>query len=126
MLRENRIKDYKFGAVSGAVAGFYTSHPINGTIQKITYDYNNSATGGSVWVLVSGTVAEQIHYIKGFAADTVAYPMVQRVDNANASVGYGSGNNIFTEYIVNAPLQLVLSGIGAAGSKIDGVTIYYI
>ena len=126
-MRENRIKSINFpiGSLTSSAGGIidvYSEQPFNGTIKKIQFQAGNWAAAGSVWVNISGAVAEQIWFKKtAVNADSTVYPLVFGTDSTNAT----GSPAMFTEMVNNSKIGIIASGLGGGKSGL-GLTIYYI
>ena len=122
--RDNRIKNYVFpiGSLTANEDGLfsvYSDHTINGTIHSISVGSNTYTNTGSIAIYASGTDnATQQDLIMRFRAGskiTSFYPFTYMHDNQSI---IGSQTNVsqYTQYIMNAPLRVVGSGLGASTS----------
>jgi len=131
MVRENRIKIYRFNPenlVGGAdsLLNTYTAYPLNGLIQSIQYTENNFVGTGSIYLRASGTgeiiwsIPSSGTGIGNIAGSDVVFPRASTkgTDNSNQS-----GLN-YAEIPVNTILQLDGSiGVSKSGT---GFNIIYI
>lgn len=138
MVRPNRIKDYFFTtgsspqsnlvATAGGIVNTYSNFSVNGAIQKIVFIPGNYTATGSLQVQVSGTNELILNIISGTNAmvgsqtnPVILYPFIYNVDSSNTT---GSPQT-YTNRVINAPLQLIGSGLGNGTSGL-GVFIHYI
>lgn len=117
MVNPERIKNYRFGALTANASGYITptasSFPINGEILKIVYDYNNFAANGSLFIQVGSPVVENIgSLIGGLTSDTIIYPRI-----------VSQGNNPIP-FVVDEPIQVSGAGVGNA-SGCTNLIVYY-
>ena len=125
MVNGERLKNYKFpesgtltSTTGGILAPVYTSNPLNGMLQSIQYNYNNTTNTGSLYVFESGT-GILLDTQLSFAADTVSYPRVAVTDNAAGAISNG-----FTERALMENIYVTGSGLGSA-KNITSVEVRY-
>ena len=126
MVRENRIKHYSFSisnltANPSGTLSVYSDHPLNGVVQKIFYRDGNFAANGSLFIYASGAVQETLWSYKNAVADQTVYPVVFGVDSTNTTGSPGA----IGQLIIDTPLRIVASGVGASTSGL-GLIIYYV
>lgn len=137
MVRENRIKEYKFSttnltAVGSAATALgsetisaYSSNPINGTIQVVEFIAGNFNETGSIGIFVSGTNENIMTITSGIngylGANQAFYPFVYTTENDNTT---GSLVNT-AQRVINSSLWMWGSGLGT-GSTASGLNIKYI
>lgn len=127
MVRPNRIKEYTFSpgsltSTAGGTLSSFSDHSINGTIQKIYFDAGNHTATGSIFIFTSGANAEQIWLKKdNLDTDQLVYPFVYAVDNTNTT----GSPQAFTQRVINGPLRVLGSGLGASKSGL-GLTVFYV
>jgi len=96
-----------------------------GAIQKIIFKGGDARAAGSLFVYESGVTLELLFQKVGaLQTDSVHYPRVYPVDETNTSIS-GTSNAPLVPRIVAAPLVIVGSGWGNAGSTISGLVVYY-
>ena len=117
------------GTISGNNVGIYNGNvlgstmSIKGEVVKVLFYRGDAAAAGSVFLYESGVTPELIFQkIGALQTNSVHYPTVYPVDNTNAAIS-GAGGTVVRR-IVNAPLFVVGSGWGNAGSTISGLYIY--
>lgn len=124
------MKLLQFGAISGNNPDVYSNMPINGEIVKIDFRRGDARAAGSLFVYASGSTPEQVFLLKtAMQSDATFYPAVYPVDQDNNIISGGttlSGvvGTVFRR-AVNAPIRIVGSGWGNAGSTISGINIWY-
>lgn len=124
MVRDLRIKDYVFniGSLTSASTGLldvYSDHTINGQIQSIAVGSNTYTNTGSLLIYISGTdnsvQRDLILRLRVGSMMTTFYPNVNPIDSQMA---LGSATTAISpfQYISNAPIRIVGSGLGNAAS----------
>ncbi len=137
MVRENRIKEYRFltadliaggsyaTALGSETINAYSSYPLNGTIQAIEFIAGNYNAAGSIGILVSGTNESILIITSGanahLGANQVIYPHVFTTDNTNVT----GSPDVTTQRIINEKLWMWGSGLGT-GSSASGLSLKYI
>ena len=133
MVRENRIKSYKFqgtDTVAGTlVLNAYTEHPVNGLLQSIQVEANNFAAAGSLYLSISGT-GENIWALTsgttpGMTSESGNYVVRTNArGDTNSAWDLGAGVGIPVEYPLLGNLRLH-GGVGPGKSGL-GISINYI
>jgi len=134
MVRENRIKSYKFQGTdlagnSASVINVYSEHPLNGLLQAIQVENNNFAAAGSLYVSVSGT-GETVWSLNsgtatGMTSESGNYVVRANArGNTNSAWDLGAGVGIPVEYPLLGNLRLH-GGVGPGKSGL-GISINYI
>lgn len=92
---------------------------VYGEVRKVSWDYGNTATTGSVYLLTSGALGlpEVISQVLGFSTDVNRYPTLEPENNA----GTGIGSTSRIPYTVYGNMAVGGSGTGAetAGSYLS-------
>lgn len=129
MVRDIRVKDYKFSSTDllgiamgtgSPMAGINKySDPINGTIQCIYWKAGNHIATGSFYLGVSGTDAEGtiLEFTSGTDTNNigdswVVYPRATTVRTSMTTISGANGYNEFAMIPVNSILRVVVSGTG--------------
>ncbi len=127
-LRANRIDEVKF-SVSGLTANA-TGHldvysiAINGTIQNVIWEAaGNYTSTGSIIVYESGTLNTELFNISGISTASQRYPVVIPF-YANGAIGSVTNNVQVLQHVINGPLRIIGSGLGANESGV-GLIIRY-
>lgn len=134
MVRENRIKTYKFQqadvtATAASVISAYTEHSLNGLLQSIQVEANNYADAGSLYLSVSGT-GETIWSlasgtITGMTSESGTYlPREHARTTANETLSGTAGGGVWTEIPLFGVYQLH-GGVDPSTSGL-GISIGYI
>ena len=136
MVRENRIKNINFpiGSLTSSTGGIvdvYSEQPINGKVEKITWQGGNHTATGSVEIRISGAVSELLFSLTSGTSqgcvetNNIWYPRAQ-VTNTTAPLGVAAtSGGIWTEHITNSTINIIGSGLGNGKSGL-GLTVYYI
>ena len=128
MLRENRIKNYRFNigsltANSDGLFSVYSDHAINGTIHSVSVGSNTYTNTGSLLLFQSGTDngtnnQDLILQLRSGSRIQTFYPI--QVGNYLTSISTSAGSTAFVNFVINGPLRLVGSALG------DGTSgLYY-
>ena len=134
MVRENRIKSYKFQGTdlagnSASVINVYSEHPLNGLLQAIQVENNNFAAAGSLYVSVSG-IGETVWSLNsgtatGMTSESGTYlPRGSARTTANDSLSGTGGAGVWAEFPLLGVMHLH-GGIGPSKSGL-GISINYI
>lgn len=125
MVREDRIKSYRFPSfsVTGSVkAALHTTHPINGEILRVVF--TNAQSPGSLWIAESGTNIElfRLNAVTSGTVSTQYYPsVVQRATAGTVAVG-----SPVTNHVIDNNIYLAGSGLtSGTGTTFGPVIVYY-
>ena len=120
MIRENRIKNYRFTvgsltANSDGLFSVYSDHSINGTIHSIYAGSNTYTNTGSLLLFQSGTDngtnnQDLILQLRTGSRMQTFYPV--QVGHYFTSIPTGAGSTAFVNFVINGPLRLVGSALG--------------
>lgn len=133
MVRENRIKEYRFNpgslvANAGEVIDTYTSYPLNGTLQMVELLVGNWEDTGSIYITVSGTGETLLYFASGTSMGTTGvgedqfvYPQVFAVDNT----GTAGSPNVMTQRVINSLIRVAGGNLGSGKSGL-GLNLKYI
>jgi hypothetical protein len=115
MVRENRIKEYRFSeTISATTTGSYVgSHSINGEILEVNYSYGSQGGTGSIF-LTFGETGET--FMKDLTASGAGVQVTRPYAYINDNVGGVAVGSITTPYVAND--RLVLN----VGSVLSGAT----
>ena len=125
MVRENRIKDYIFSAVTvngSTFTSYCEARPINGELLKVRVQGVSSP--GSIWIAESGTNVElwKRNNVTSGLATFDSYPFVYGV-NGNNTTG---SPQAFYNLVTNEMTKLCGSGFtSGTGTTFGPVTLYY-
>lgn len=116
MVRDNRIKTYRFGTLtsnsSGVISTTNSSYPINGEVIKMVVDVHNFAANGSIFCQVRTPFIETI----GSLFTTTNTDSVVYFGKVNQAVGTGPP-------VCDDVLAIVGSGLGDTTS--GDIILYY-
>jgi hypothetical protein len=110
MVRDNRIKEYRFVVASGNANHLtqYTNHILNGEILRID-NYSNYT--GSIQLYVSGQTVKMTDFTS---------------TSGTGKWEYFPLTNTTGSFVVNAPMQLVTSGTASGTNVVIGpISILY-
>lgn len=134
MVRENRIKTYKFqgtdlNASAASVLSAFTDHPLNGLLQSIQVESNNFAAAGSLYLSISGTGEIMWTLASGTLTGMTSQSGNYLVRGApreedNTVWDLGAGIGVPVEYPINGNLR-IHGGVGVSKSGL-GISINYI
>ena len=120
-----------FAGVSGGAGGVITAKfsdiPITGEIISFTINGSGLNNVGSLYITASGINSTDVvgsrlaTFVGGLNGIRTNYPFVYPVNGLNETTG---SPQTFFKYIVNSPLQLIGSAVGA-GSIFSGLTILW-
>lgn len=123
------IKVYRTAAITGSDdsngnIALYTNHAITGEILKVIFTRGDARAAGSLQIFESGVAPEEIVRLKTTLQTSQSiYPMVFPVDATGGAISGAGG--VVVPRVTNAPLLIVGSGLGNAGSSFSGLQIYY-
>lgn len=135
MVRDIRVKEYKFSAGSLTADGggefeVFSDHPINGTIQNIEWQAGNHTTTGSVILFASGLINSgtnlpgQIANISGISVDSITYPSAQFVDLDGVSLSGLESISPPVQHIINTPIRVQGTNTGDTKSGVQLIVRY--
>lgn len=132
MVRENRIKTYRFtaGSLAAPATGrfdIYTAYPLNGTVQKISFLGGNYTATGSFLVTISGTQETILNFTSGTTQGNVAAKshVYTHVFTHNEN-GVTGSPTIATQRVIGGEIvRVTASGLGNGTSGL-GLEISYI
>ena len=126
MVRDLRIKDFTWSNIgslttpaTGTLSAQYSTHVINGTIQKVVVKQGNWADAGSIFIQESGT-GEVLATFRNVGSGII-YP----VHTGNVTNTGAASAILEMQPVVNSLILLTGSGLGNATSG-NLVGIYYI
>ncbi len=132
MVRENRIKEYRFPVsellADGAGAiDIHTNYPLNGLLQAVQWIGGNHTATGSIAITASGT-SETIWNItsglNNISETFTKFPRASCVTTNNSSLGSNVGDT-YAEIPLKYVLRVVGTGLGSITSGV-GLNIGYI
>ena len=132
MVRDVRIKEYRFsiGSLTADANGLfnvYSDHVLNGTIQNISVGSNTFTNTGSLLFFQSGTdngVNNQDLILQLRAGSKIQTFFPVQVGHYLTSTATIAGSTAFMQNVINAPLRLVGSALGASASGLYAVVRY--
>lgn len=132
MVRDIRIKEYVFrvGSLTASSAGLfdvYSDHTLNGTIVNISVGSNTYTNTGSLLFFQSGTNnginnEDLILQLRAGSKIQTFYPV--QVGHYLTNLATSAGSTAFIQNIINAPLRVVGSTVGAGTSGLYVVVRY--
>ena len=125
-----QLKTYNTGRITGSAdsngnIAVSTDVPIIGTIHKVSLRRGDARAAGSIEIFESGISFEKVAQLgTSLQTNQSVYPAVFPVDSNGGAAISGAGGTVFKR-VVYAPLVIVCSGLGNAGSSFSGLSIYY-
>ena len=133
MVRDIRVKEYVFNvgsltANSDGLFNVYSDHVLNGTIHQVTVGSNTYTNTGSLLFFQSGTDnginnLDLILQLRAGSKLQTFYPV--QVGNYLTNVVTAAGSTAFIQNVINGPLRLVGSAVGASTSGLY-ISVRYI